>query len=83
MLKAKVVEDEEKEEEEEEEEEDEEEEDEEGHEEDEEEEDDDGAWLDAGRSKTLSRAVPHDEAPSTKDKKSFPQPPIASQATSS
>lgn len=48
-----------------------------GHEE--EEEDDDGAWLDAGLSRTLSSAVPHDDAPNTKDTKSITQPSIASQ----
>lgn len=53
---------------------------EEGHEEEEEEDDDDGAWLDAGLSRTLSSAVPHDDAPNTKDIKSFRQPSIASEA---
>jgi hypothetical protein len=48
-----------------------------GHEE--EEENDDGAWLGAGLSRTLSSAVPHDDAPNTKDTKSIPQPSIASQ----
>jgi hypothetical protein len=50
---------------------------EEGHEE--EDEDDDGAWLDAGLARTLSSAVPHDDAPNTKDTKSTPRPSIASQ----
>lgn len=56
---------------------------EEGHEEEEEDDDDDGAWLDAGLSRTLSSAVPHDDAPNTKDTKSFPQPSIASEAVPS
>ena len=41
--------------------------------------DDDGAWLDGGLSRTLSSALPHDDAPNTKDTKSIPQPSIASQ----
>ena len=47
-------------------------------EEDDEEGDCDGVWLDGGRSKTLSRAVPQDDAPSTKETKSFPQLSTAS-----
>lgn len=44
----------------------------------EEEGDGDGVWLDAGRSRTLSRAVPQDDAPNTKDTKSSPQLSVAS-----
>ena len=50
-------------------------------EEDDEEGDCDGVWLDGGRSKTLSRAVPQDDAPSTKEIKSFPHLPTASLTT--
>ena len=74
MLEAKVEDDDDDEEEEEEEEEDED-------EEEEEKGDGDGVWLDGGRSRTLSRAVPQDDAPSTKEIKCFPQFPTASLTT--
>ena len=43
--------------------------------------DGDGVWLDEGRSKTLSRAVPQDDAPSTKEIKSLPHLSTASLTT--